>query len=307
MADTQKTLITVSGPTAIGKTAMAIKLATHFGTEIISADSRQFYKEMSIGTAVPDTNELAEAKHHFIQHISIHNPYNVGDYEKEAIAKINNLFKENDILIMAGGSGLYIKAVLEGLDTFPKTDPEIRKKLKLQFEQKGLAPLQEHLLKLDPYYYENADIQNPQRVIRALEVSIQGNKPYSSYLQKQQKTRYFNSLHLALNAPREIIYERINLRVDKMIKEGLEEEVRALYPFKNLNALQTVGYKELFEYLEGNCSLETAISEIKKNTRRYAKRQLTWLRKDSSVLWLEYDTGFDTVLEKIQKKMKLPF
>ncbi len=303
MPDTNKTLIAVSGPTAIGKTALAIKLASYFNTEIISADSRQFYKEMTIGTAVPDKDELTAAPHHFIQHKSIHEAYNVGDYEKDVLEKIDLLFQKHDIVILVGGSGLYVKSVLEGLDEFPEIDPEIRKELQKTYEQEGISALQQLLLKHDALYYQKVDKQNPQRLIRALEVCIQTNRPYSSFLNKNRDNRSFNYLHLALNAPREVIYERINVRVEKMMAQGLLQEARKLYRYKELNALQTVGYKELFQYFDGKISLDFAISEIKKNSRRYAKRQLTWLRKDPSVLWINYDLEFKILIEQIKQQL----
>ncbi|WP_340198459.1 tRNA (adenosine(37)-N6)-dimethylallyltransferase MiaA [Ascidiimonas sp. W6] len=298
-----KTLIVINGPTAIGKTALSIKLATHYDTEIISADSRQFYKEMNIGTAVPNKEELAAVPHHFIQHKSIHDSYNVGDYENEVIAKITELFSLKNVLILVGGSGLYIKAILEGMDEFPEIDASIREELNLQLTEKGISYLQNLLKQVDPDYYSKVDLNNPQRIIRALEVSIQTQKPYSSFLKKKQTIRAFQAVNLALNAPRNIIYDRINLRVDLMMKEGLLEEVVKLYPYKDLNALQTVGYKELFNYIDGIYPLEFAVSEIKKNTRRYAKRQLTWLRKDSSIVWIEYDADFKTIIDNISKKI----
>ncbi|MDX1720548.1 MAG: tRNA (adenosine(37)-N6)-dimethylallyltransferase MiaA, partial [Salegentibacter mishustinae] len=278
-------LINIVGPTAIGKTSLAIQLANKFNTEIISADSRQFYKEMSIGTAVPSAEELQAAKHHFIQHISIEDNYNVGDFESEALKKLDELFKNNKIVIMVGGSGLYTKSVLEGLDYFPEVSLEIRQELNLKLEKEGLDSLQQQLHKLDPDYYKIVDLENPHRVIRALEVCISSGKPYSSYLNQPKKKRNFTAISIGLSAEREIIYDRINRRVDLMITEGLMDEAKALFPKRELNALNTVGYKELFSYLEGKDSLETAVSEIKKNTRRFAKRQLTWFRKDQEINW----------------------
>lgn len=293
----------VSGPTAIGKTSLAIELARHFNTEIISADSRQFYKEMTIGTAVPDTSELAAIKHHFIQHKSIHETYNVGDYEKDTIHKIASLFETKNQLILVGGSGLYINAVLEGMDDFPNIEPSIRENLNLTYTTQGIGILQELLKKHDPVYFEKVDISNPQRIIRALEVSIQTKMPYSSFLNRPKKLRDFNQIHIALTAPRAVIYDRINLRVDLMIKSGLLEEAKHLYKYRNLNALQTVGYKELFQYFDGTHSLEFAVSEIKKNTRRYAKRQLTWLRRNPTISWFEYDTDLKDIVKTIERKL----
>lgn len=296
-------LLNVVGPTAIGKTSLAINLAKKFNTEIISADSRQFYKEMRIGTAVPSTEELEAAKHHFIQHISIEDAYNVGDFEAEAIQKLEEIFQDHDIVIMVGGSGLYTKSVLQGLDYFPEVPAEIRENLKLKYEENGLVPLQKELQKYDPEYYYVADVENPQRVIRALEVCITSGKPYSSYLNQPKKQRDFIPISIGLTADREIIYERINRRVDLMMNEGLLEEVEKLFAHKHLNALNTVGYKELFSYLEGKIPLETAVSEIKKNTRRFAKRQLTWFRKDPDIQWFDFKTPSEEVQEFIEGKI----
>ncbi|WP_282019014.1 tRNA (adenosine(37)-N6)-dimethylallyltransferase MiaA [Salegentibacter mishustinae] len=297
-------LINIVGPTAIGKTSLAIQLANKFNTEIISADSRQFYKEMSIGTAVPSAEELQAAKHHFIQHISIEDNYNVGDFESDAIKKLDELFKNNKIVIMVGGSGLYTKSVLEGLDYFPEVSLEIRQELNLKLEKEGLDSLQQQLHKLDPDYYKIVDLENPHRVIRALEVCISSGKPYSSYLNQPKKKRNFTAISIGLSAEREIIYDRINRRVDLMITEGLMDEAKALFPKRELNALNTVGYKELFSYLEGKDSLETAVSEIKKNTRRFAKRQLTWFRKDQEINWFDYKTPVEEIQQFLNSKIK---
>ena len=297
-------LINIVGPTAIGKTSLALQLANKFNTEIISADSRQFYKEMSIGTAVPSAEELQAAKHHFIRHISIEDNYNVGDFESDAIKKLDELFKNNKIVIMVGGSGLYTKSVLEGLDYFPEVSLEIRQELNLKLEKEGLDSLQQQLHKLDPDYYKIVDLENPHRVIRALEVCISSGKPYSSYLNQPKKKRNFTAISIGLSAEREIIYDRINRRVDLMIAEGLLDEAKALFPKRELNALNTVGYKELFSYLEGKDSLETAVSEIKKNTRRFAKRQLTWFRKDQEINWFDYKTPVEEIQQFLNSKIK---
>ncbi|GGW95245.1 tRNA (adenosine(37)-N6)-dimethylallyltransferase MiaA [Salegentibacter mishustinae] len=297
-------LINIVGPTAIGKTSLAIQLANKFDTEIISADSRQFYKEMSIGTAVPSTEELNAAKHHFIQHISIEDNYNVGDFESDAIKKLDELFKNNKIVIMVGGSGLYTKSVLEGLDYFPEVSLEIRQEHNLKLEKEGLDSLQQQLHKLDPDYYKIVDLENPHRVIRALEVCMSSGKPYSSYLNQPKKKRNFTAISIGLSAEREIIYDRINRRVDLMITEGLMDEAKALFTQRELNALNTVGYKELFSYLEGKDSLETAVSEIKKNTRRFAKRQLTWFRKDQEINWFDYKTPVEEIQQFLNSKIK---
>ena len=295
-------LISIVGPTAIGKTALSIKLAQQFNTEIISADSRQFYKEMNIGTAVPNIEELRSAKHHFIQHKSIKNNYSVGDFEREAISIINEIHKKNSTALMVGGSGLYIKAVTRGLDYFPEVNANIRQDLNLKLENNGLPNLQEQLKLLDPNTYKSIAIDNPQRVIRALEICIGTGKPYSSFLTNPEKTRNFKTISIGLNAERSIIYDRINQRVDIMIANGLLDEAKALLPYKHLNALNTVGYKELFQYFEGNYTLEFAVSEIKKNTRRFAKRQLTWFRKDDSVKWFDYKTKVSEIIKYIEDK-----
>ena len=299
-----KVLLTVVGPTAIGKTALGILLAQHYKTEIISADSRQFFEEMEIGTAVPSKEELQAAPHHFIQHKSIFDPYSVGDFEKEAISFLEELFKKHDIAVMVGGSGLYVDAVVSGLDEFPEVEPMIRENLNQRLEEEGLESLQNELKVHDPEYYKIVDLDNPHRLIRALEVSIAAKKPYSSFLDQQKPKRSFKTLYIGLDAPREVIYSRINARVDLMMEYGLLEEAKKLHARKHLNALQTVGYKELFEYLDGHCPLEHAISEIKKNTRRFAKRQLTWLRKNESILWIPYNLEPDKMIELINNRLK---
>lgn len=300
----KKILISIVGPTAIGKTALSIKLAQHFNTEIISADSRQFYKEMAIGTAVPFTEELNAAPHHFIQNKSIKDYYNVGDFERDAISQLKQIHKNNPIAIMVGGSGLYVKAVTNGLDYFPDVDPKIREELNTQLETKGLNFLQDKLQKVDIVTYNSMAIDNPQRVIRALEICIGTGKPYSSFLTNPEKNRAFKTISIGLNAERSIIYDRINQRVDLMIDKGLLDEVKSLIPYKHLNALNTVGYKELFKYFEGDWTLDFAISEIKKNTRRFAKRQLTWFRKDESIEWFDFKTDVDEIIDYIKSQLE---
>ena len=300
-----KHLISIVGPTAIGKTDLSIKLAQYFKTEIISADSRQFYKEMHIGTAAPTKHELEQVKHHFIHHRSIHDNYNVGAFEKDALQCLSKLFKQNDVVIMVGGSGLYVNAVTKGLDEFPEIDPKIREKLNEQLINDGLESLQNELKIHDPKSYDTIAIDNPHRVIRALEVSVGTKKPYSSYLKKASAKRNFNVLSIGLNADRTVIYDRINQRVDKMLSEGLLSEVRALESSKHLNALNTVGYKELFQYFNNKWSLDFAISEIKKNTRRFAKRQLTWFKKDPETIWFDFSTDHQKIIESIEKKLSL--
>ena len=297
----RKTLISVVGPTAIGKTKLAIELAKHYQTEIISADSRQFFKEMKIGTAVPSIEELESAPHHFIQHKSILEPYSVGDFEKDAIQLLENLFKKNEAVILVGGSGLYVDAVTKGLDTFPEISSEIREALNKKIENKGIEELQEQLKELDPLYYDKVDIQNPHRLIRALEICIGTGKPYSSFLNKEKSIRPFKVVTVGIHAERDIIYDRINQRVDLMVKEGLIDEVKLLLKHKDLNALQTVGYKELFNYLDEKWTLDFAISEIKKNTRRFAKRQLTWFRKNENTIWVDYNSKIAEIINTLEK------
>ena len=299
----KNTLITVVGPTAIGKTALSIQLANYFNSSIISCDSRQFYKEMAIGTAVPDEDELAAATHYFIQNRSIFDEYNVGQFEKDALATLDDLFQENSIQIMVGGSGLYVNAVLDGLDDFPDVNPSIRKELTDQLEEKGIDFLQEKLKKLDLESYKSIAIENPQRLIRALEICIGTKKPYSSFKNKPKTERNFNSIKIGLTAERPILYDRINKRVDLMIDKGLLEEAKNLYEYRHLNALQTVGYKELFSYFNGDFTKEFAISEIKKNTRRFAKRQLTWFRKDEDILWFDFKTPTETIISEVKKRI----
>lgn len=300
-----KNLITIIGPTAIGKTALSIKLAQHFNCEIISCDSRQFFKEMSIGTAVPSAEELASATHHFIQNKSVFENYTVGDFEREAIAKLDELYKTNDFAILIGGSGLYVDAVLKGLDNFPEIDSSVREEIISEYEKNGLEYLQRKLQELDSDYFEKIKaenpqtLQNPQRLMRFVEVCMGSGKPYSSFLNKQKNTRNFTPIIIGLEADRQEMYDRINLRVDLMIANGLLEEAKNLYPNKNLNALQTVGYRELFSYFDGDFTLDFAIEEIKKNTRRFAKRQLTWFKRTENVTWFDYKTDVKEIIKSI--------
>lgn len=297
-----KFLISIIGPTAIGKTALSIKLAQHFNTEIISADSRQFYKEMQIGTAAPSKEELAAAKHHFIHHKSIKDNYNVGAFEKEALQCLNTLFKTKDVVIIVGGSGLYVDAVTKGLDEFPEVDKNIREDLNKQLKEHGISVLQTQLKQLDNHSFNAIAIDNPHRVIRALEICIGSGKPYSSFLNKGKEKRNFKTITVGLSAERNVIYNRINQRVNLMMKQGLLEEVKALVPYQTLNALNTVGYKELFNYLNGEWTLDFAVSEIKKNTRRFAKRQLTWFKKNETALWFDYTADLNDIIKKLEKK-----
>ncbi len=294
------------GPTGIGKTALSIAVAKHFNTEIISCDSRQFYKEMRIGTAVPSEEEIQEVKHHFIQHLSIHDNYSVGEYERDALLLIDELFRIYDVLVVVGGSGLYLKALLDGLDDFPDIDPVIREKLNRQFKEKGIASLQRQLKQLDALAYDQIEIDNPHRIIRALEVCLGSGRPYSSFLTSSKSHRSFKSIKIGLTAERNIIYERINQRVDMMMHAGLYEEAKKLYGSKKLNALNTVGYKELFDVMDGRLSIEQAVDEIKKNTRRFAKRQLTWNRKEDDIKWFNYNAPYNSITAYISGEIKKP-
>lgn len=306
-----KYLITIVGPTAIGKTALSIALAQHFNCEIISCDSRQFFKEMTIGTAVPSNEELASAKHHFIQNKSIFDNYTVGDFEKDAILKLEELFLTNDFVIMVGGSGLYVDAVLKGFDEFPEIDATIRKEVNSNYEKLGIAYLQDQLESLDSDYFkkiktENSQtLQNPQRMMRFVEVCLGTGKPYSSFLHQKKNNRNFTPILLGLEADRTIIYNRINQRVDIMMREGLLAEAKNVYPNKELNALQTVGYRELFSYFDGEFTLDFAIEEIKKNTRRFSKRQMTWFKRNDNTKWFDYLTDKKQIINYIHKKSQI--
>lgn len=299
-----KLLISIVGPTAIGKTALSIKLAQVFKTEILSADSRQFYREIPIGTAAPSEEELAAAPHHFIHNKSIEDDYSVGDFERDAIAKLNELFKKHEILILVGGSGLYIKSLIEGLDSFPEIDEKIREHLNTRVKSEGLEPLQKELELLDPAYYNKIDPNNPHRVIRALEVCLGSGNTFSSFLNQPKPVRNFKTISIGLTAPREEIYERINLRVDLMMEQGLLQEAEKLYSKRELNALNTVGYKELFSFLDGTIDLESAVSAIKMNSRRYAKRQLTWFRKSETTTWFPYKTPSSEIVDFITAEIQ---
>lgn len=298
-----KYLISIGGPTAIGKTKLAIALAQYFKTEIISADSRQFFKEMKIGTAVPTDEELQQAPHHFIQHKSIFENYSVGDFERETIKLIDNLFKINDIVVMVGGSGLYSNAVINGLDDFPEIPPQIRNTLNTDFQNFGISFLQQKLQQIDPEQYNRMDNQNPQRLIRALEVCLASGKPYSSFLNQTSKKRNFIPIEIALKADREIVYQRINQRVELMLHNGLLCEAQKLYPHKYLNALQTVGYRELFDFFDRKTNLREAIENIKMNTRRFAKRQFTWFNKNKNIQWFDYQEDINEIITYINHKI----
>lgn len=303
-------LITIIGPTAIGKTALSLALAQHFNCEIISCDSRQFFKEMHIGTAVPEPSELKLAPHHFIQHISIFEKYNVGDFERDAIEKLNSLFNKKNIQIMVGGSGLYVDAVLKGLDDFPNTNTKVREAIARKYDELGLPYLQQQLKELDPEYFQKLQLsnpqtlENPQRMKRFVEVCLATQKPYSSFLNIKKNNRSFTPIIIGLQAERNVMYERINQRVTVMMDKGLLAEAQQLYPNQHLNALQTVGYRELFEYFNNTISLETAVEEIKKNTRRFAKRQMTWFKRTENALWFDYNTPTPTILSEINSIIK---
>jgi len=303
-------LITIIGPTAIGKTALSIAFAQHFNCEIISCDSRQFFKEMKIGTAVPSDEELASAIHHFIQNKSIFEEYTVGDFEHEAIAKLDELFLKNNVQIMVGGSGLYVDAVLKGFDSFPEIDANVREDIRKNYEGKGIEYLQNILRDSDPEYYETLEktnpqtLVNPQRMMRFTEVCLSSGKPYSSFLNQKKNQRNFTPIVIGLEAERAVMYDRINQRVDIMIREGLLAEAEKLYPNKNLNALQTVGYRELFDYFDGKISLDFAIEEIKKNTRRFSKRQLTWFKRTENAIWFDYLTDRAAIIDVVNSRIQ---
>ena len=282
-----KSLIVVAGPTAVGKTTLAVSLAKYYKTEIISADSRQFYREMDIGTAKPSLEELNAVKHHFINSHSITDAFNVGDYEREAIKLLTRLFKKHDMVIAVGGSGLFINALINGFDDIPQSSAKNREKLNRLFSEKGISFLKEKLKDIDPEFYKEVDLNNPQRLIRALEVYETTGKPFSNFRKKVQKTRPFNIIQIGLNIDRNQLYENINNRVDLMINNGLIKEVEKLTSFRHLNPLNTVGYSELFDFFDGNSTMDEAILKIKQNTRRFAKRQLTWFNKSENIKWFQ--------------------
>jgi tRNA dimethylallyltransferase len=298
---TNKTLIVIAGPTASGKTAAAISLAQHYNTVVVSADSRQFFREMSIGTAKPTEAELAAAPHYFINSHSITEPFSVGDFERQCLQLLDEFFQKHDVVILAGGSGLYIRAITEGFDDLPTADPDIRDRLNTELAANGIAALQERLKEIDPDYYSEVDTNNPQRVIRALEVYESTGKTFSSYRTSKINKRPFNIIKFGLDMPREKLYDRINQRVDIMVKDGLLEEVASLTPYRQYNALNTVGYSELFDYFDGKTNVDTAIAAIKQNTRRFAKRQLTWFRKDKEIIWM--DAGDENLVANMQSEI----
>ena len=299
-----KVLICIGGPTGIGKTTWAIRLARHYGAEILSADSRQFYREIPKGTASPTPAEQEQAPHHFVGHLSVHDPYTVGDFRRDALECLRSLYKTHDIALLVGGSGLYLDAVTRGLDEFPEVEPRIRRELNALWRDQGLWALQEMLREKDPAYFSRVDRQNPHRLIRALEVSLVAGRPYSSFLGKRKAPDFFRTIRLGIDAPRETVYQRIEQRVQAMVSAGLEKEARALYPYRHLNALQTVGYQELFAYFDGTYDRATALEEIAKNTRRFAKRQLTWFRKDPDIHWIPYDAPLEKAIEYVDAQLK---
>jgi tRNA dimethylallyltransferase len=282
-------LVIIGGPTGIGKTATAIKLAKYFNTEIISADSRQFYKELSIGTAVPTREELMQVKHHFIHNLSVKEDYNASQFEFDALRKLDELFAKHRIVIMVGGSGLYIDALCNGIDDLPTIRKEVRDKFEVLFQKEGIEEIRKRVKAIDPDYYKMVDIHNHKRMLKALEVYDMTGKPYSSLLKRTKKERPFDVLKIILDMNRETLYERINIRVDKMIESGLIEESRTMLPYRTKTPLKTVGYKELFEYFDGNMELHEAITKIKNHSRAYARRQLTWFRRYPDAKWFHPD------------------
>lgn len=298
-----KTLLVLVGPTGIGKTTVGIQLAQHFSTEIISSDSRQLYKELSIGTAVPSLNELKRVKHHFIHSHSIHENYNASRFETEAIVTIERLFNQNNELLLVGGSMLYIDAVCKGIDVMPDADPEIRESLKNKLQNEGIESLRLQLKKLDPDYYAKVDLKNPNRIIHALEICLMTGKTFTSFRTNPKKKRPFTLLKMGLNCDRKILHKRINKRVDLMVEAGLEEEARKVYPFKHLNALNTVGYREWFAYFNGEITRENAIELIKRNSRRYARKQITWFSRDEEINWFD-PHEIEKIIEFAERKLQ---
>ncbi|MBP3432328.1 MAG: tRNA (adenosine(37)-N6)-dimethylallyltransferase MiaA [Alistipes sp.] len=296
------TLIVVVGPTGSGKSALAVELAKHYGAPIISTDSRQVYRGLPIGTAQPTANELAAAKHYFIADREVDDNFNCGRYETEALALLEELFKDNRYVVAVGGSGLYVKALCEGMDSLPEADDEVRQMLKSRLESEGIGSLVEELRRLDPKYAEEVDLCNPARVMRALEVCLTTGKPYSEQRSGTVAERWFNIVKIGTDMPRDVLYERIDRRVDMMVEEGLVEEARVMYPKRALNSLQTVGYREMFDYFDGTISLAEAIELVKRNSRRYAKRQLTWFRRDEEIGWFA-PTELEHIIEFIDSKI----
>ena len=297
----KKRVFSIVGPTGIGKTRLAILAAQHLGTEILSCDARQFFKEIPIGTAAPDEDELAQARHHFIGNLSVADEYSIGQYETDALKKLEDLFQKYDDVVLVGGSGMYEKALTEGLNDLPQANEENQKKLQEIYENEGIEALQKLLKEADEDYYNTVDRENPRRLARAIDIIWQTGKSYSQNIIKPLDKRNFEVIRIGISADRETIYDRINRRVDIMMEKGLLKEAENLLPYRNQTALQTVGYTELFKYLDGEWSLDFAISEIKKNSRRYAKRQLTWLRKLDNIYWINYDYSLEELKELLKK------
>lgn len=297
-----KHLVVITGPTGIGKTSAGIKIAEHLNTEIVSSDSRQIFKELNIGTAVPSKEELLAIPHHFIHSHSIYDNYNASRYEQEALSLLEKLFEKHQVVLMVGGSMLYIDAICKGIDQMPDADPELRENLKTQLKTEGLESLRRQLQKLDPAYYRKVDLKNPARIIHALEISLMTGKPYSSFRSNPQKKRPFSIIKIALDCNRQELHNSINKRVDKMVEAGLEKEARSFYSQKHLNSLNTVGYREFFAYFDGEISKEKAIELIKRNSRRYARKQLTWFRKDQEMNWFD-PNQVDEIIAFIENKI----
>lgn len=289
-----KTLIVILGPTGIGKTGLGLQVAKHYSTEVISCDSRQIFREMNIGTAVPDQKTLQEVRHHFIQTHSIHDYYNASKFEVEVLQLLEQLFEKHEVVVMVGGSMMYIDAVCKGIDDLPEVDPEIRNSLLERMDKEGIESLRTDLRYLDPTYYAEADLRNPKRILHALEICLMTGKPYSSFRTKKIKKRNFDIVKIGLNMDRVLLYQRIDRRVDEMFREGLVEEAKRLYPFRHLNSLNTVGYKELFDYFDEKTSLEEAREKIKANSHKYARKQLTWFSGDPSINW--FSPGMETTI-----------
>ncbi len=286
------TLVIITGPTGIGKTDLSLEVASHFNTEIISADSRQMFREMKIGTAVPGEEILSRIRHHFIHSHSIQDSYTAGRFETDVMALLGSLFTKVTVVVMTGGSMLYLDAVCKGIDDLPSVDPELRSSLVSRYHEEGIESLRFELKRIDPVYYRQVDLHNPKRLLHALEISIMAGKPYSELRTHPHKQRDFRIIKIGLTAERELIYDRINERVDRMVSGGLEEEARSLMAYRTNNALNTVGYREWFDFFDGKCSREAAIEQIKSNTRRYARKQLTWFRKDPLLVWFDIsETG----------------
>lgn len=298
-----KYLVVIAGPTAVGKTDLCVQLAKHYHAEIISADSRQFYKEMQIGTAKPTAEEQQGVVHHFVDSHHIMEEYNAGAFEQDVLQLLQELFTRKDVVLLTGGSGLYIRAVCEGMDEMPETDAQVREQLTQRLEQDGLAPLLDQLQQLDPVYYEQVDKANPQRVVRALEVCVSSGQPYSSFRKSKKQQRPFQVIKIGLNRERAELYGRIDKRMDLMLSRGLLEEAKQLYPYRAHNALQTVGYKEIFDYLENAYEWEEAVRLLKRNSRRYAKRQLTWFNKHTDYTWF-HPEQWDEIVAFIDEQIK---